>query len=575
MMRGTTLIRLRRLLMSHLESKEREGGVAMLTAILFIIIMAGVSTIILGVVTAQTIPSYLDQKGTKTIYSAQAGIEATLSILRSASTYNAATATYQGDITKLPCSPNATTPIITGTTNGLSDGNGYSVIVQYFNVDPTANPTAVAITCGTGAYGTSTHGPTSVPKFALITSAGTATQIPVVSAQANRSITALYTFEVSTANILGGLIYNNDQTACLQAVSSAPGKAIAFVAAASCSATGASASLQLWSYTPNWQIVLTSTTSSTGAVLATSLCITGPTVSGGATQNALLQLCQGPTAALRWNQLWSWTGSYTWQGETQAINGPNTSDWLSPPYANGTSPVGHDLEVVNASSPIGTMAPTAQVGAGAASYGKDQIVNYLEFGRCTDVTNQPQPDTDAYPMIDYPCKQDPVGGTANITWNQLWFYCEVGDTTCDKTVNPAATVDPSQQQIYVYYNNSTSSKYCLTTPNPATGATNPLPTSPATSAANQFPYFATCATTGALVAQQTWDRVYTADDYLDSYLFVDTYGRCLEANQSDIFTSDIAELTVNSCTGIDAQKWNAPPTYTTSTVGGYREISGG
>ncbi|HEX4057416.1 MAG TPA: hypothetical protein VHX87_03750 [Galbitalea sp.] len=554
------------MLRSHFEDRNREGGVAMLTAILFIIIMAGVSTIILGVVSAQTIPSYLDQKGTKTVYSAQAGIQAALSIIRSGSTLDTTSGNYYGDPTKMPCT-------VTGTSNGLSDGNSYSVSIAYFTLDPTGQSaswiTTNQLACKTGTlaqYGTSAYGLSTTPKYALITSAGTATQIPVVTTQANRSITALYTFQVSTANILGGLIYNNGQTACLQAVKAASGQAIAFVAASSCSSTGTNAALQLWSYTTNWQIALTSTEVG-GVVTTASLCITGPTVSGGATQNALLKSCQKSTASARWNQLWSWTGSYTWEGELSDISGPNGNAWLSPPYADGTSPIGKDLEVVNATSPIGTMAPSAQVGAGAASYDKDQIVNYAEFGRCTDVTNQPQPDTDAYPMIDYPCKQDPTGGTTNITWNQLWYYCEVGDAGCD------TTVDPTNQQIYVLYNNSASSKYCLTTP--STTASNPRPTTPATTAANQFPYFAACATSGALVAQQNWDRVYVGDDYLDSYLFVDTYGRCLEANSSDIFSGDISYITVNSCTGASYQKWNAPPTYTDSTVGGYREISGG
>lgn len=565
-MRGTTLIRLRRALTAHFENRDREGGVAMLTAILFIIIMAGVSTIILGVVSSQSIPSYLDQKGTKTVYSAQAGIQAALSIIRSGSTLDATSGNYYGDPKKMPCA-------ITGTTNGLSDGNSYSVTIAYFTTDPTGQSatwiTSNQLACKTGTlaqYGTSNYGLSVTPKYALITSAGAASQIPVVTTQANRSITALYTFQVSTANILGGLIFNNGSTACMQAAAASAGKTITFVAASSCSSTGTNAALQLWSYTTNWQIALTSTEVG-GVVTTASLCITGPTASGGATQNALLQTCKSSTSSSRWNQLWSWTGSYTWQGENSTITGPASTEWLSPPYADGTSPIGKNLQVVNATSTIGTMAPTAQVGAGAASYGKDQIVNYAQFGRCTDVTNQPQPDTDAYPMIVYPCKQDPTGGTTNITWNQLWYYCEVGDASCD------TTVDPANQQIYVLYNNSTSSKYCLTTPSET--ATNPRPTTPATTATNQYPYFAACATTGALAGQQNWDRVYVGDDYLDSYLFVDNYGRCLETNSSTVFSGDIDYMTVNSCNGADYQKWNAPPTYTDSTVGGYREISGG
>src|SRR5664279_3714582 len=129
MKRGTTLIRLRSALLGHLNLREREGGVAMLTAILFMIIMAGVSTIIVGVVTIQAIPSYLDQKGTKTIYSAQAGVQETLAIMRSAGTLDVSGNVY-GDTTKLPCG-------MTGTPNGTVDGNSYTVTISYYPSDPT------------------------------------------------------------------------------------------------------------------------------------------------------------------------------------------------------------------------------------------------------------------------------------------------------------------------------------------------------------------------------------------------------------------------------------------------------
>jgi hypothetical protein len=552
MMRGTFLIRLRHALTSHLEEQDRESGVAMLTAILFIIIMAGVSTIILGVVSAQTIPSYIDQKGTKTIYSAQAGIQAALAEIRSAATLDPVSGNTYGDTTKLPCS-------LTGTTNGPSDGNSYSVTIAYYTTDPTGSSPTAALSCGTGAYNSTGHGPVGTPKYALITSQGLASQIPVIgSTQANRTITALYTFKVSNVNILGGLIFNRDGTACMQASSTnpVPAPTITFVAAANCSATGANSTLQLWSYNSSWQIAL----SSTQAGGATGICITGPAVAGGATQNALLQACRGAADPLRWNQLWSWTGSYTWEGETATISGPNGSSWLSAGVADGSSAIGKNLLV--STSVVGTMGPTAQVGAGAASYKTHELVNYQEFGRCTDVTGE---NISTTYMIVYPCKQDPTGGTTYITWNQKWYYCEPTDigitTACKGNADNGQPLTAANQQLYVYLSDNTSQRYCLTTP--------------LTSAGNTYPYFAACATTGPLVAQQTWARVYNSGTYLTSYLLTDTYGRCLMSNPSYTFSGDIHELTSTSCNGSDYQKWNAPPAYTDSTVGGYREISGG
>jgi hypothetical protein len=505
------------------------------------IIMAGISTIILGVVSAQMVPTYVDQKGTKTIYSAQAGIQSALSIFRAAGTVDGSGKTY-GDPSKLPCS-------FTGLPNGTADGNGYAVVIKYYTTDPTgASPTA-ALTCSTtGTYGNANYGlaSTAMPKYALITSTGTATQIAKTTGVADRAITALYTFEVSNVNVLGGVIFNSGSTACMQAVTAAKGSFITFVAASSCGANSAKAALQLFSYTSSWQLALASTT--VGGV--PGLCITGATPAKGKTSaNATLQPCA--TDSSRWNQLWSWTGSYTWEGETQAIDGPDANSWLSPSVPDGTSPIGTFLQ--NSQSVTGTMAPTAQVGAGAASYTTHQLVNYLEFGRCADVTNER---VDWRPaMISYPCKQDPTGGTTYITWNQKWFYCEPGDTAAScNTVNPLA------QPIYV--NNTDGNKWCLTTPATGGGA---------------FPLFQLCTTTGTNGPLQVWSRYYDTGTYSTSYVMEDKFGRCLEASSADQFAgaTGISELTVAGCDGSLQQKWNAPPTYQKSNLGGYREISAG
>jgi hypothetical protein len=541
----------------------------MLTAILFMIIMAGVSTIILGVVTTQSAPSYIAQKGTKTVYSAQAGIQAALAIMRSAGTMqtvNTVTALY-GDPTRLPCSIGSSSAPT--ATNGTSDGNGYSVTIGYYSTDPTPHATdsswlnANKIPCSTGTYGQAGNGPTSTPKYALITSSGTATQIPVSSSVANRSITAVYQFKFYNANILGGLINNSGASACLQAVSATAGSNIGWAASSSCGQTSANAALQLWSYTTKWQLALSSTT----VAGQTPLCITGnvPTSPANTTTvAATLQPCA--TDSSRWNQLWSWTGSYTWEGETQAINGPNGNSWLTAGVPNGSNPIGYYLQV--STSVTSTLAPTSLVGAGAASYTTHQLVNYSEFGRCTDVTNEVI--SSSY-MISYPCKQDPTGGTSYITWNQKWYYCEASDTS-----SACSGVNPAAQQVYVYVNDSTSQKYCFTAPT-ATSSTSSGPV--------YYPYFTTCATSGPLVALQTWKRVYNTGTFSSSYLLINTGlrpdlgGLCLMANNSPgtTFSSSpvISELTLAQCNGSPSQQWNAVPTYVGGTVGGYREISGG
>jgi len=75
---------------------------------------------------------------------------------------------------------------------------------------------------------------------------------------------------------------------------------------------------------------------------------------------------------------------------------------------------------------------------------------------------------------------------------------------------------------------------------------------------------------------QDWDRVQDSGNYDTSYLFIDKYGRCLTANPNpaDLYANAFSKMTVASCNGTLAQKWNAPPGTTTSTFGGYREYGG-
>ena len=362
--------------------------------------------------------------------------------------------------------------------------------------------------------------------------------------------------------------------ACLQADGITAGSTITFVASASCGATTTNAALQLWSYTTSWQLALSSTTA--GGV--PGMCISGsvPTSPAGTHYaNATLQPCAGSTDPTRWNQLWSWTGNYTWEGENTAITGPNSSAWLTPAVPDGTNPTATKLRVSD--SVTGTLAPTSLVGAGGAKYSTHQLVNYQEFGRCTDVTGEVI--TNTY-MIDYPCKQDPTGGTSYITWNQKYYYCEAADigtiAPCSGYLPDGTKISLSNQQIYVYYQDNTSQKYCFTAPT-ATTSTSSGPV--------YYPYFTACATSGPLVALQVWSRVYNTGTFSTSYLVInkglrpDLGGLCLMANNSPgtTFSSSpvISELTLAQCNGSALQQWNAVPTYVGGTVGGYREISGG
>ncbi len=495
MMRGTAMIRFRELIQQRRAESAGERGVAMLTAILFMIIMAGLSTVILGVVVAQNVPTGVSQKSTATIDSAEGGLQSALAIMRSATTVTNVNGVPLpvGDPTKLPCS------IPTTSVNGsTTDPTTYAVTIAYYNADPTGqnlvtfNPGHL-ITCAQVQSGT-------VPLFALLTASGQTTTVPgSTSTTGARALAAIYSFDISNINIPGGIVYNDDSTSCLQAANAQPGSVINFVAASTCG-IAANAPLQKWSYTTNWQIALSSTTANG----APGLCITGPVAAGGATQNALLQTCALPTDPARWNQLWSWTGSYTWEGEPPTITGPNGSSWLAPDVPDGTSAIGKYLGS-STSVPSARWRRRSQVGAGAANYTTHELVNYQEFGRCADVTNEVQPNNTYHDL--YPCKQDPTGGTTTSPGTRSGTTASrptSGTPPCNGTL-------PNGHAISAASSRSTSTT--ATTPRRST-ASPPR----STECRNLLPIFQPCATTGTAGQPADLGRVYDSgtslrDDY--------------------------------------------------------------
>jgi hypothetical protein len=497
-----------------------ESGIALLTALFFMVLVAGLSLVLLGVILGQTTQGYVEQKNTKTVYAAQAGLQATLGILRSAALPPDGGGNVFGNVSKLPCT-------VTGYVDGNGVGTGYSVSVAYYTEDPLGHDDFWRLHNKLPHSGTCI---TSLPKYALINSTGTGLAVPgnANPLYGNRTLSAVYKFKVSNINISGGQILNNNQGFCLSADTATAGAAIHFLPVAQC----LNNDLELWVYDLNYQIQL----ASTGVNNAAGLCITGPVVDGQGTQDALLQPCLTKTDPLRWNQLWSWTGDYSWRGQKQIIaNGPSTY-CLSPDAADGSDLTGKNLEIRNGCK--GTFDPTAQVGAGPAGYLTHQIVNYKEFGRCADLTNENLSSTF---MISYPCKQDPTGTGDQLHWNHKWYYQE--PTTGSTWVG----------QVYVNYNNNPAQKYCLN--GPTTGSDI---------------YFTTCNTS----AQQVWTRVYNTGDYSTSYLFIDYQRHCMATDPTSLFHGYISEIKMQICSGSLAQKWNAPPTYDPSSFGGFREIAG-
>ncbi len=503
----------------------RDRGAAMVFSVLFMIMLAGVSIVLLSVLVGQIAPSLSAQQGTRAGYSAQAGLQIGLGSIRAAASAPDAQGKVYGNRSALPC-----------TVEGFADGAGgqlpFEVEMRYYTLNP-ANRTAAwldanDLACVAGS------GVVTQPRYALVIAAGSSVNDANNTYDRDRTMSAIYEFNVTNVNIPGGRILNGSLTHCLRAQSAANDSRIVFVPIAQCT----NDALELWIYDRDWKLKLASTT----VPNTTALCITGP-VNGNATQDARLRVCQGPTAAARWNQLWSWVGGGgaggNWRGQQQSINNGISNFCLNVP-TSGNLTGGFLLARSNGCS--STLLPTAEVGPGAAGFATQQIVNFRQFGRCADVTNENV--TFSY-MIVYPCKQDPRGTGAGILWNHKWAYQE-----------PAALAGSlPNQEISVLNLGETAQRRCLTT-------------QPNTSS-SRYVVFQVC--TGD--ARQKWNRVAQGATYENSWLFIDTYGRCLTAAVTDLHENAFAKMTTVACNGTTDQKWNAPPNSTTATFGGYREIA--
>ncbi|GCE77348.1 hypothetical protein [Cellulomonas biazotea] len=515
---------------TRLDEARRDGqesGVAMLSAIMVILIMTTLSVLVLGLVLSQTMPTQFARKNTQTIYAAEAGIETALGALRTAQGSPDFVGAVYGDIRKLPCT-------MAGTVAAPGGELAYSVTVRYYRDNPAGqNETwlnSKKLSCVPG------NGTTLQPLFAYITSTGDA---PSGSAVADdegvRTMSSIYRFNTTSTNVIGGRIYSYETKYCLRADGTTAGSSISYVDVASC---GVDDDHELWVWDTDYRIKLAlSTLPGSGP----PLCITGPSTNTSTVTLARLQTCAATTGTSRWNQLWSWEAGARWKGENTDITNYG-SFCLRAQTDSGTSPKNSKLYTGACADKAewGSFNPDPAVGAGAAGPSTSQVVNFLEFGRCFDVTwaavTHPH-------MIIYPCKQDPSGGS-KLDWNHKWFYTE-----------PTGGNGSVETTIYVRRNNSDADKWCLKAASTTT-----------------YPTLATC---NASDPQQKWIRSADTGNYQTSYTFVPKSNATRCIGLGDKFEGAWSKMVLTDCTGGLDQKWNAPPENVSASVGNYLESRGG
>jgi hypothetical protein len=556
-------------------TQDREGGVAMLLALFVIATLVTISITVAGVTLSQIKPTQLDRKAVSTEDAAEGGFDAALNRIRTAytgtTTNSAGNIVPNGDYSKLPCS-------VSGYVNSSTAGVvQYQVTLNYYTFDPTQVAGQTPLTC------TTPGGTASVPAYVQMVSRGSAADVPGTrTGSSNRVVQTVYALSTTNQNIAGGQIpFVANQTECL-AVYDTAGKILTGdpINVATCSTTS---SQQKWSYTANLQLETVATDGSLQ-------CMQGVDSSGNPTTASASKVVLAPCSANSLPPASPYTPpsqvfSYNDGGQFQISNSTDTG--LGSACLNlYTTTLGTDAalnlgDYVDLSDCGSQFVPTASVGAGAAgtSLRPFQLVNYLNFGRCIDDTNQ---QVAATWMIGYPCKQDPLA--TNLTWNQKYYVGTSGGTG---GTGATASYGGSSGGNTVIASGSTGCQISDTVacqfvsfPNGAGGASTQYYCLEAGSTANpSAPVNGTLVSlqpcsTGDNYQQWTYTKALVAG-YANQYQIrpygASTSNLCLSmtigstppgvtySNGGGAPIPAYGYISLQTCTGTGWQKWNAPP----------------
>ncbi len=544
-----------------LAGEEPEGGFAIILTLMLILIVAGVTIAIAGVVLSQVRPTLLQRKQVRSINAAEAGLQIAVSQLRTA-----VDGTGKGSLLALPCTAGAATFVEAGQTPVTADGSTYTGLVSngpgsptytsnvaYYLADPTGHTLAwlssQAMPCPL----------TAIPYYAFIQTRGSGDAVNGVRPNSgNRTEHATYQFSTTNTNAAGGRIVEmaspghngvNDPGLCMDAGPN-PGVGTTLTVQA-CQALGTPR--QTWQYRGDLSLLY-------GGDPNLALCIQQP--AGGQGSSPTLQACTGTgtgatypyASGTQQKQEWGYNdyGHFSWaQNDGSVFNG-NGGECLEPSGASKNPGPSGTLAAAGAAVLLlpcddGTdsataWSPDAQVGAGKAGGNTTgipggptfQLVNYYEFGRCLDVT---QKNVNKGYMIDYPCKQAP--DPAQLAWNQKWNY-----TAGAGGYGTISTIDTDDA----------NKSYCLTD---AGGLVNPT-----LCVANQ-------------VNQQWHPSGALAGNYAASYNLVNKLdGLCMAADHTLSNLPPWSEITVQTCDSSLWQKWNAPPVAPASGIGNVNQDPG-
>ncbi len=492
---------------SRLPRRDDDSG-SLIFAMLLVLISTALASLMVPMLLLQINGTKSNLDAVRSLDAAQAGLDIAIGHIRAAND-----GAGNGVLSKLPCGPYA------GTVGG-GNASTYSVSIAYYTSDPkglnAAQLAQINLPCLSGL------GVENTPAYAQLQSQGTASG----SGTLTRNMQATYIFQTTNQNIAGGLIHvyktSTSTDLCIDAGSSSPGTGTK----ATMQACTAGSAQQKFAYNNNLTIQLVA---SVTAAQPTGMCLdAGSPEAVGA--YVVFQPCASVAPTLT-EQEWSLNDSANLQGTTDGV------------HANGlcfnvqTQNFPGSFIVLNNNcgggyDNIQTFQPDPSVGAGNAGAPSGQLVNFNQFGRCIDVTEQ---NVNYGYIIVWPCKQNP--DPSQDTWNQVWATPTIpnGSTSATGTITTATG----------------GVTYCLKSPN----STNPA----------QYVTVVPC-TVGAITQPEKWTMYSATGTYTTSYRIVDSTGYCLSptdptASPPDLYPNgnQISKLIVAPCTSATLQKWNAPP----------------
>lgn len=481
-------------------------------AMLLIVVGTMATALMLPAVLTQVRSSREDTSRAHALHAAQAGLDVALGHIRLAND-----GLGNGVLNKLPC----------GTFTGRVSAGGpdrYQVTIAYYTSDPSGKDdtwlAANKMLCLAGG------GTGLTPGFALLTSQGTDTATGSFSAVYSRELVGTYTVETTNQNIAGGLIHvyktATSTDLCLAAGATSPpaGSNVQMQPCASAS------NKQKFAYNANLTLTLVASKTSS---LPLGMCLDAGSPHAS---NALVRFQPCGLITLP-QQQWSINDSSNFEGTTNGVSldgycfnvqNPNVAGSFVIIANGGKCKGGYDN--------IQTFQAEASVGAGAAGGTVGQMVNFSQFGRCLDVTEQ---NVNYAYLIIWPCKQAP--NSALVAWNQKFTAPSIasGQTSATGRIvtNPSA------------------GPYCLR--------------SPLTTAYGQYVDVDPCPS-GSTPLNMQWTVYADTGVYATSYVIKDSKGYCLAPTDPldsppDLYPKgqQISKSIVQVCSGDKLEKWNAPP----------------